>query len=802
MPPTTKTLSPAELAKLEHAFATDPASEAYKPLAEAYLGMGRFMEAMVVCKKGVKAHASDALPRVLLARVYAAQAKDKKALEELQGALQVAPNDVNALRLAGSLQLKNGETEPGRENVLKALSAAPNDEETLAVMQQFGIEAPKPAAPPPVAAPPMLQPVPAASQGIQLGSVADLGLDSGPLPMPRPSMGAKPAVAQPRRTTGQTAALARPAASGSRPAVARRPHRSEEVSEVSEVSELSRSSAKKKARSGPARAMFFLLLFTVPLAAGAYYGIGQWKAKQAREVKAKIQAAQDLIKNDTYDSYKKACDAAERALDVDPSSVLAHRYLAYAYTVRWGEHERNDDMRKRAEEHLVDGRAKPDNTEGRTYQYAAEALFKFYSGQGSQGLKDLDEQVKQAEAKNQRSSTLYLTLGLLQMNQGDLEKAKESLEKAQQAAADDPRVFVALGTLARRRGNDQQALTHYNAALRYSRNSHPEALLGTALLVLDQDNPASGYITAAKYVKTLLEADPPPSPRQLAQAHMVKALLVSRVSHDLPLFTKAEFQKELEAGTGIGADPTKAKSEISSNENDAFSRDRANPELFVIKAKRLFYEEKYDEAATEVRKAIEMNGSDAHFHVELARVLFKKEGGELMAEDALKKAVSLVPNSPKLLAMLGQAQYRAKKLEEAKVTLEKATQDSKTRNPDARLLLGRILRDEKKDYDRAAAMFDQAAKEYFSDSTLAATALDDLGVTWELKRENDKARIAYEKALNTDKDYPPAYCHYSRFLSKSPDAKERQKARDLAVESLKQDPQGPCATEMRSLTSG
>ena len=77
-----KTLSPAELAKLEHAFASDPSSEAYKPLAEAYLAMGRFMEAMVVCKKGVKAHPTRAEPRLLLARVYAEQGKDKKALEE------------------------------------------------------------------------------------------------------------------------------------------------------------------------------------------------------------------------------------------------------------------------------------------------------------------------------------------------------------------------------------------------------------------------------------------------------------------------------------------------------------------------------------------------------------------------------------------------------------------------------------------------------------------------------------------------------------------------------------------------
>ena len=88
----TKTLSPAELAKLEHAFASEPGSDAYKPLAEAYMSMSRYMEAMVVCKKGVKAHPQSAEPRVLLARVYAEQGKDKKALEELQGALQIAPS--------------------------------------------------------------------------------------------------------------------------------------------------------------------------------------------------------------------------------------------------------------------------------------------------------------------------------------------------------------------------------------------------------------------------------------------------------------------------------------------------------------------------------------------------------------------------------------------------------------------------------------------------------------------------------------------------------------------------------------
>ncbi len=108
-----KPLTPQELSALEHAFAADPASDAYRPLTEAYLGMGRFMEAMVVCKKGVKAHPDDPSARVLLARVFADQGKDKKALEELQAVTAAYPTFAAANRMAGELHLKVGEREQG-----------------------------------------------------------------------------------------------------------------------------------------------------------------------------------------------------------------------------------------------------------------------------------------------------------------------------------------------------------------------------------------------------------------------------------------------------------------------------------------------------------------------------------------------------------------------------------------------------------------------------------------------------------------------------------------------------------------
>ncbi len=791
MPPPTKTLSPAELAKLEAAFASDPASQAYKPLAEAYLAMGRYMEAMVVCKKGVKAHPTIADPRVLLARVYADQGKDKKALEELQGALGVVATDKSALRMTAQLQWKGGERDAAKGSILKAFEADPTDTDTLAAMKDLGVEVPKPAAPPPPQA--SVVPMTPANGVSSPNIVVEQNVTQ---PNPMPAMAQAPTQRRTSPASGRT--------SGARPAVRRPAFEPEdsvsEQSEISELSEVPQRQKKKESGGGLAKALFFMLIFAVPVGAGAYYGVGQYIAKRNREVKARIIQAQDLLKTDTYHAYKEACTVAEAALNLDPNSGLAHRILAYAYTVRWGEHEHDDDIKRRAEENLAEGSASSEK-EGLSYQYAAESLLASYMGKGSEGLRLLEDRVKTAEAENKKSALLYLTLGLLQMSQGDLERARETIEKAQSAAPDDPRVYVALGNLQRRRGNDSSALGHFNSALRYTRNAHPEALLGTALLVLDQVEPAKGYITAAKHLKTLEEMTPPPSPRQIAQTHLVKALLISRVAHDIPLYTDEKFRKDLEEGTGVSPDAAKASKDITSQEREGLEKDKGNADLLIIRAKRLFWEGKYDEAAAEVRKAIDANNTVANYHVELAKIFLKKEGGEPQAEEALKKALTMVPGSPKLLTMLGQAQYRQKKTEDARLTFEKATEDQKQKNGDARYLLARIYRDDKKDSKRAVELFERAAADHYADPSLAAIAYDDVAYTWEQLGNKDKARISYEKALNADKELAIAYCHYGRFLSKDNLPADKDKLKAVAGEYLRLEPRGDCAADMQRLTA-
>ncbi|MFT3714231.1 MAG: tetratricopeptide repeat protein [Archangium sp.] len=817
MPPATKTLSPAELAKLEHAFATDPGSEAYKPLAEAYLGMGRFMEAMVVCKKGVKAHPSVADPRVLLARVYAEQGKDKKAIEELQGALQVQPADKNALRMIGALQIKAGEPNVGKENLLKAFAADPADNDTLEAMQKNGVPVPKPAAPEPPPPPPPTHSGAIATSGVQINTV--------PMTPANGSSAAEPAIvvqaAQPvqvasqpppqRSPQNQGRAAPRPPPQQRAQGNRRRQYEAEESSEMSQSSEYSisgisevsdvRSSRKggKSGKSSGSRAVFFVLVFLVPMAAAAYFGIGQWRAKNIREANTANSDATKLLKADNFKGYEEAIKRAEFALGLDGNADTnrnARGILAYAYTIRWGEHLHDDSNRENAEKHIKTGLA---NKEASAYLHAAEAMFAFYNGNTAEGLKAIQDRITAAEAEKKNVSLYYLTRGVLQTNTGDLEGAKESLERAQALAQDDPRVYVALGNLNRRRGNDINALSSFNQALKYTRNSHPDGLLGTSLLILDQDNPGPGYCTAAKYVKTLSEMTDTSAPRQLAVNSFVKAFLLSRVSRDIPQYTDKAFQKQLSECTTkeIGVNPEDAaavKKAIADAENEGTQLDRSNPEQFLIKGRRLFYEGKLDDSVTEIKKAIEMSPHASHFHVALATVLSKKEGGEAQAEEALKKALTLVPDSPKLLSMLGQAQYKQKKFDQARETLEKAVGDPKTKNPEARFLLGKIYKDEKKDYPKAVENLKRAAEEYYAEATMASVAYDELAGTYELKSEKDNAGASYEKALNADKDNPLPYCHYARFLVKDP--KEKDKAKLIGGAFMKMLPKDPCSEEL------
>ena len=695
-PPQAKMLSPQELAKLEHAFASDPGSDAYRPLAEAYLGMGRFMEAMVVCKKGVKAHPNRADPRLLLARVYAEQGKDKKAIDELQGALGIAPKDRGVLRTLAGIQLRSGDAVSGKATLEKAWELDPKDGETHAAFAAWKLEPPRPPAPPePPPAPPTL------------GRAAP------------PRLGEVPAggTAGPARTRSSVNGMPiSPAAARSAPAAV-----GADDDEDVPVRPLKKGHATR----------FVATTAVLILGLVSWYGWGQWKAARDNRFKKNLKEVSDQLRHDSFASYKKATDAASAALEVEPGSAQAHGYLAYAYAIRWGEHGDGDDAHRFADEHLAAVRrsGEPDK-----YADAAEALLATYAGKGTQALGMLESKVKALDEKGQPSALLYLTQGIIQMNVGDLEHAKDSLEKAQALAPSDPRVYSALGTLYRRRGDARTADQSYGFALRYERD-HPESLLGRALLSLESDN-ASGYPSAAGQLKKLLDVDPPPSPRQLATAHLARALLVSRVTAAASGLQPVDAKK-LSDATGVPLDRAAAAALTAKEDEEGFALDRSNPELHLLRGKRLMVEGQTDAAIREMREAVKTDPSRAQAYVDLAQALIQKPEGARDAQEALTTAIRTMGESPRLMVMLGQVYARQGRLDEAAAQYTKALADPKAKNPDARLQLGVVYR-ERKDYPKAVEQLTRASQEFIGQGGRISETLTELGRAYEA--QGDRAR--------------------------------------------------------------
>jgi tetratricopeptide (TPR) repeat protein len=806
-------LSPAELGKLEHAFASDPSSDAFRPLAEAYLSMGRFMEAMVVCKKGVKAHPTRSDARMLLARVYAEQGKDKKALEELVGAQTALTPDKAYLRMMGALQLKSGEA-VGAQTLLKALELDPADVETLAVMSQWKVDPPKKAEPPPpppppapapVAAAPVAPPAPSKPQvSAQRASTtnapyaapaprASTAGTPAPTPAPRASgaaprastsgiaMGGSARASAVRPRTSNPIASVAPRASGMRSAApAPNPFEGDETSEVIAA----RSEEKTKQVKG-----FGIFAAVAVLGLLGWFGYGQMHGKNVRELRKRESEALHLLDDDSYDSYQQACKAAEAALEKDASSPSVHGILAYAYAVRFGEHGGGEDARKQAEANLSEAQSSDD-----ARLIAAGALLKAYTGHTQEAMDALDKQVRLLDEQKKSSAILNATLGVLQMNEGDYEHALDNLTRAQELAPANPRIYAELGTLYRRRGEDKLAWRSFKMANQY-KPGHPDATLGMALMWVDSDK-TSFYPNAAQALKKFLDAQPPPSPRQLAVANMARALLIARVQAATATMPEKDKQ-DLFTRTGVPSDARSAHEEIVQAEELAMKTlDRENPELHLIKAHRLLAENHADQAVEEMKSALQQDGTRPQLYLELARILLMNPQGAKEAIGVLKTAITKVGESPKLMVMLGEAYRQDGKLDEALAQFSKAVADPKVKNPAARLAMGAIYL-EKKDYANAEGVLTKAAQDLIGQSTKVAEANTLLGRAAAERGDRPKAEAFFKKALTSDADYADAYFWYAKFLVQQ-DA-TREAGRKAAGKYLTLDPAGRYANDAKQM---
>lgn len=751
--------TPAELASLEHAFAADPSSDAWRPLTEAYRAMGRFMEAMVVAKKGVKAHPQDVDARLALARVYAEQGKDRRALEEVQGALALQPSGAPPNLLAGLLHMRLGEKELGSEALRRAAESAPQDADVLAALAQWRI-APPPPPPAPAAAPPAQ---PSAPPPILASPAAAV-----PPALARPPALAPKAPPESPAPPSLTQASPGPTPPNGHGRLDRNLEYARELADkygtddwklsTGETGELALAKPPKKGRS---LGTSLLLVVGLALVLGGWWYFTSWRRDRDEKVARLLKEAGELIAKDSHGAYKQAATLLEQVLQKDSSSLAGHSFLAYIDALRWGEHGEGDTFREEARKHLEAARRE---AASHSHMIAGAAYLKAYGGDPQGAIADLTRVLKGPEAGT--SGLLFGALGVLQMNSGDLDGARESLITARKFADRDVRVNQMLAEQYRRAGQARKAKTFYDAAYVLS-HEHVPTLLGAATVYIDEGQ----YDTALRFVQTVLDSSDV-SPRQRALAQALRGTI---------LFAK-----------GRAAEGAK-------DEQDALTLDPTNPDIEDQIGRRKLAGGDAPGAVASFEKAVQMDPQRLGFYVDLTAALLSESGGAKRAVEVLSAAQARLPGNPRLAKLLGDAYRADNDPERARAQYERALS---ARYPDARMALARLSRSQGKTAD-ALAEYEKAAAEYGETGADGASQAFVEMAEVEAQRGGNAARVneLYKKALAVDPTSCPALWALGRERADRSEKDQRELARQMLLDYARVCSRGAHAAEAAQLAA-
>ncbi len=654
MPTPARPLSAAELSALEHAFAADPLSDAYRPLTEAYLAMGRYMEAMVVCKKGVKAHLDDPSARVLLARVYADQGKDRKALDELLAILAAYPTFAAANRMAGVLHMRAGERELGEAALRRAADAAPGDPEVRDALAKYGVGPAPKGAPPPVPVAPRVaaragaQPARAAAASESTGITGEIRItEEAPIPTPVP---------------------------GKRKNVAY----SEELAEKYATREFTLSTpAGRSQRRGKGHK----LLFTMGLAVVLVAALGGWllfnKSRKAtiEGIDRLLKETVPLVEKDTYASYVAAAGKAKEILDLDDDSIAGHAFLAYVDAIRAGEHGDGDAVKAEAVRHVEAARKLGQR---HSHLVAAEAYLKLHGGDPG-GARDTLKAVLEGDDAAQ-SPFLQGALGAVLLREGDLDAARDVLGKAQKASAGDVRIAWLLAEQFRRRGEgyESQAMAFYDYALRINKD-HLGAILGKSLVLLSRGQADE----AGKGAQFALAPQAGASKPQQALAYAIRG----------------------------GALAVQGKhQEATAAEQEAAKLDPTSADIPALVGLRKLRGGDAAGAVEALQRAVAIDSKRVSLYADLVRAMLAREGGAKLAIETVKRTIARLGEHPRLALMLGDAYRAAGDADLAQGQYEKAIQLGRP-FPDARVALARLFR-ARNNIPGALTELEQAISEY------------------------------------------------------------------------------------------
>jgi cellulose synthase operon protein C len=775
----------ADIHGLEVEFAKSPTLGNCIPLCEAYLGAKRFMEAMVVCKKGIKGEPKDPRGRVLLARVYADQGKLPKAEQEITGMLQEFPNNPMGFEMLGHILVQQGRGPEAVPYLQQALGADQDRAVARQLLQQLGVQmATQPAAPPPMpqAAPPMMP-----GQGRPpVGAPPGYPPATARPPMPGTRPPAMPQVAQgwqqPAQSQQPPAAWAPPQGvpgmqeQGAPAAPAAEPaQKLEHVSDFFAEEALGFSHDASESgleTAGPGR---LTILGFVPKSTGSikttiFVALGvfaiaavlifwqYYSAQNTRRINKLYGALKSGMDEDRYNRYRDALRDGEEILKIDKGNGQALGAMAYIYAILGGEHREEGALNK-AKELLK--RADESGDKETEFRVAARALIRFFDKDYDKGIAEVKDVIDKGGSGPMVELEAFRLMNATKPDDRDTQK---QLARLRQILVSQVRAFNFLGWYFYGQEDWAQADRYFDQAKQNSKD-HPVAIIGQSLTDLDRGiglrERQADIASAIKKAFALPKEEY--SPPVLALAHFVRAQLL-------------QWQGKL--------------GEAEADYKEAFKLDPANP---------MFY----------YRRGIQQ----------------LKIGMIREAVENLRKAAQADPNNPRYYKKLGEAQMKAGDFSGAKASFDRAGQFA-SKDPELKLLAGDRLRGEKK-FDEAIATYKSIGGEELNPDLLvqaqigisqayrdsnrkplaiqqiegfmekapnmgpemAAKIWCELGQTYEQTKNKEKATQCYDIGIEQFRFYPDCHFFKCRLIGKGDEAKEACKL------YLALDPRGQFAEE-------
>jgi tetratricopeptide (TPR) repeat protein len=724
----------ADLSKLEYEFATNPNSEAFIPLARAYLSMGRYVEAMVVCKRGIKAHPDLATGRLLMAQIYADQAKHQKAIEELQSLLKQNPENGDANRLMGLIHLKLSKQDEAVAYLKKALDSDPGDRQAKEALLKVGVDyVPVQSAPPPAPAaeipPPQQRFTPAggiARARIETPAGTPAGGIAAPRPTPAsgiPTPSAIPVSERPTERSMPPVAPARPAPTPQRKRIA-------DIYNEMEVSKRGHAHRGLRTTLILGGVLFFGFLIYV---AYAYYS-----GQRQKEINTHVQAGRTFFNKDSFDGYQKALKEYRAIYKLDKQHVEALSRGAFICAVLFGEFGQGKDILTEGQKYLAEGQALEQPP---SLLIAAKALLIAYGGGGlNEAVKVLEEALK----KQDKSPVLQTALGMILMMQGKLADAKEPLLAG--AGAGEIRAKVALGEWAMRRSMYREAVNAFSQALQSDRDHVRAILLSSLTLLLRGNNQGDNQTVATAMKRFSDELEKDASDREKLLARLIQIALRARNDREKP----------------------KALAELI----DLAKKEVGNETIQFVAARELRRGGKLAEAKEAIERALRINSSRPDFALEDAEIALARGDFETARSRALR-VQTMDPDSGLSKLLAGDA-YRAeahsdKVTDKAEKTalLDKAfkyyneAKNSLDTEVFAHLRLGQLYLDPLK-YDRDLAQeelgiaFQQLGPLGYRREAAEAGFL--LAKIFAGKNLTDKFVAVLNQTMNLDPGYGPPFC--------------------------------------------